>query len=257
MSISAPVSAWISLIFLPLGPMTSPILSTGIWVVMMCGAAETARCAAPEASLDHVEDLHPGPLRLLERLREHVGRDAGELRVELERRDEVLRPGDLEVHVAVGVLRPEDVRERDVLAAFVDQTHRDAGDHVVDRNAGVHERQRRAADARHRRRAVRRQDLGHDAERVRELVLRRDHRQERTLGERTVADLAALRSAHEAGLPGRERREVVVVHVALGLLGIDRVDHLLHAHHRRALRSRAPASRRAGTVPFRARGAAA
>ena len=38
MSMSAPVSAMISLIRLPLGPITSPILSTGIWMLMIRGA---------------------------------------------------------------------------------------------------------------------------------------------------------------------------------------------------------------------------
>jgi len=38
MSMSAPVIATISLIFLPLGPITSPILSTGIFRVRIRGA---------------------------------------------------------------------------------------------------------------------------------------------------------------------------------------------------------------------------
>ncbi len=38
MVISAPVSSWIWLIILPFGPMTSPILSTGILTVMIRGA---------------------------------------------------------------------------------------------------------------------------------------------------------------------------------------------------------------------------
>ena len=42
------------------------------------------------------------------------------------------------------------------------------------------------------------------------------HRHQRPLGQRAVADLAPLRRAHPAGLTGRVRREVVVVHVALG-----------------------------------------
>ncbi len=49
--------------------------------------------------------------------------------------------------------------------------------------------------------------------------------------ERAVADLAALGRAHAAGLTGGVGREVVVVHVALGALGGERVDHLLHAEH--------------------------
>src|SRR6266542_2734247 len=46
-----------------------------------------------------------------------------------------------------------------------------------------------------------------------------------------VADLPPLGTAHEAGLPGGERREVVVVHVALAVLGVEGVDDLLHADH--------------------------
>ena len=38
MEMSAPVSSWIALIILPLGPMTSPILSTGTFTLMTRGA---------------------------------------------------------------------------------------------------------------------------------------------------------------------------------------------------------------------------
>ena len=44
-----------------------------------------------------------------------------------------------------------------------------------------------------------------------------------------MADLAALRATHEARLAGGERREVVVVHVALFGDRVDAVDHLVHA----------------------------
>ena len=75
------------------------------------------------------------------------------------------------------------------------------------------------------------QRLADLADGVRELLARRQHRQQRPLGERAVADLAALRRAHAAGLTGRVRREVVVVHVALAVVRVERVDHLLHAQH--------------------------
>ena len=100
-----------------------------------------------------------------------------------------------------------------------------------DGHAGVHERQARAAHRGHRRRAVGRQHLGHQAEGVGELLRGRDHREHRLLGQGAVADLAPLRAAHEAHLAGGERREVVVVHVALGVFERDRVEHLLHAQH--------------------------
>ena len=73
-----------------------------------------------------------------QRLREHVGREAVDLRVELQRGDEVARAGDLEVHVAERVLGAEDVGERRVLALGVDEAHRDAGDRCLDRHARVH-----------------------------------------------------------------------------------------------------------------------
>ena len=74
------------------------------------------------------------------------------------------------------------------------------------------------------RRAVRLEDVRDHADRVRELLHRRDDRHERALGERAVADVAALGAAHEAGLAHRERREVVVVEVVLLLLEPERVE---------------------------------
>ena len=53
-----------------------------------------------------------GHLGLVERGGQHVGGDAVDLRVELQGRDGVGRAGDLEVHVAEGVLGTEDVGQR-------------------------------------------------------------------------------------------------------------------------------------------------
>ena len=56
-----------------------------------------------------------------------------------------------------------------------------------------------AADRRHRGRAVRLEDLGDDADRVREtLSARACTADERALGERAVTDLAAAGAAHAA-----------------------------------------------------------
>ena len=90
---------------------------------------------------------------------------------------------------------------------------------------------RRGADRAHRGGAVGAQRLGDLADRVRELLAGRQHRHQRALGERAVADLAALRRADAAGLTGGVRREVVVVHVALAGLRAERVDLLLHPEH--------------------------
>ena len=97
-------------------------------------------------------------------------RDARDLDVHLQRGDAVLGAGDLEVHVAEVVLVAEDVGEHLEAIAFLDQAHRDAGDRRLDRHARVHQREDDAADRGHRAGAVRLEDLGDDAEHVRELV---------------------------------------------------------------------------------------
>ncbi|OPZ48727.1 MAG: hypothetical protein BWY91_03161 [bacterium ADurb.BinA028] len=50
MEMSAPVSSWIWLIILPFGPMTSPILSTGTFTVMIRGAKGDISSGASMAS---------------------------------------------------------------------------------------------------------------------------------------------------------------------------------------------------------------
>ena len=59
---------------------------------------------------------------------------------------------------------------------------------------------------------------------------RRDDGLERPLRERAVTDVAPLRASHEARLPDREGREVVVVHVAAVLLEGEVVDPLPLLH---------------------------
>ena len=108
-----------------------------------------------------------------------------------------------------------------------DEAHRDAGDRRAQRHARIPHRQRAAADRRHRRRAVRLEDVRHDANRVGERLFGRKHRQERALGERAVSDLAPAGSAQELHFADRERREVVVQHEPAVRLALDGFDLLL------------------------------
>ena len=164
------------------------------------------------------EDVQAAFLRLRERLLHDLEIEALDLDVHLDRRDAVPRAGDLEVHVAEVILGAEDVGEDRVLLPFLDQAHRHAGDGGANRNAGVEQRERGAADRRHRRRAVRLENVRHDADRVREFLERRQHALNRALGQVAVADLAARRAAHRTHFTRRERREVVVQHERLGRL---------------------------------------
>ena len=184
-----------ALMTLPFGPMTSPILSIGISKLTIFGAFSPTSARGVEIAACHdLEDLEPGVARLAERLGEHVGGEAGDLGVELQGGHDIGRAGDLEVHVAEGVLGPEDVGQGRVLALGEDEAHGDAADGRLDRHAGVHERQRRAADRGHRGRAVGGEHVGDEPQHVGELALGRDDRQQRPLGEQAVADLAALRA---------------------------------------------------------------
>src|SRR4051812_12833187 len=174
------------------------------------------------------QDERASLLGLVERVAQDVESDARDLDVHLERGDAVLRAGDLEVHVTEMVLDARDVGEHDVVVALLDQAHCDTGHRALDRHARLHQREARATHRRHRRRAVRLEDVRHDANRVREVLARRHDRHESTLGERAMADVAALRAAEATRLPVRERREVVVVEVELLRLQAERVEaHLL------------------------------
>ena len=119
-----------------------------------------------------------------------------------------------------------DVRERAPCAGLLigDEAAGNAGDRALDGNTGVHQCQRGAADGGLRRRAVGGQDLGDDTDGIRELLNARDHRQQGLLGEGAMADLAAGGGAACSGLAGGERREVVVVDIALRLFRIDGVE---------------------------------
>src|SRR5829696_6866316 len=195
------------------------------------------------------EDLAPPGERLVEGVAQDLEGDAADLDVHLERGDPTLGAGDLEVHVAEVILDAGDVGQHDVVLALLDEAHGNARHRALDRHAGIHEREARAAHRGHRRRAVRLEDVGDHAQRVRELLLRGHDRHERALGERSVTDVAALRTAHEARLADRERREVVVVEVALLVAHAEVVDAQLLARrperrHRERLRLAAGEDRR-------------
>ena len=156
------------------------------------------------------EDVQAAVLGLAERDLHDLLGDAVDLDVHLQGGDAADRAGDLEVHVAEVIFVTQDVGEHREALAFLDQAHGDAGDRLAERNAGIHQRQRGAADGRHRGRAVGLGDLGDDAQRVGEGFGRRQHRADGAPGELAVADFAAAGRTHAAGLTDRIGREVVV-----------------------------------------------
>ena len=178
-----------------------------------------------------IEDEHAALVRLHKRRAQNLGREAGGLVVHLHGGDALGGARHLEVHVAEEVLETLDVGEDDGLALLLNEAHGNAGDGALQRHAGIHESERGAAGGGHRGRAVGLHDLGDDADRVGEVLLGGNHGEKGALGEVAVADLAALRGAHAAGLTGAERREVVVVDVALAIDGLDGIEALPLVEH--------------------------
>ena len=182
---------------------------------------------ARQRNVHSVEDVEPPIARLAQRdLHDFLG-DPGDLDVHLQGRDPVAGAGDLEVHVAQMVLVAEDVGEDGETVTVLDQPHGDPGDRRLDRDTGIHHRQRGAADGGHRGGSVGLGDLRDHADGVGKVVLRRHHRAHRAPGELAVADLAPPGGAQETRLAHRIGREVVMQHEMLAIFAIESVDDLL------------------------------
>ena len=143
MSTLAPVVATISRMTLPPVPMTSRILSLGIGMVSMRGAwADSSSrvwssalaisprmCARPSfawaRAVFMISSVMPATLMSI----------CSEVTPSR-------RARDLEVHVAEMILVAEDVADHREVLAFEDQAHGDARDRTLQRNAGVHQRER-------------------------------------------------------------------------------------------------------------------
>ena len=192
-------------------------------------------------------------------------RDAGELEVELEAGDAVLGAAQLEVHVAVVIFRSRGCRRGGGGASgcrcssySVTRPTEMPATGRLDRHARVHEGEDAAADRGHRGRAVGLHDFGRDADGVGEVVLLGDDGEDGTLGERAVADFAAVQAADAAGLTDREGREVVVEDETLGRLAAGVAVEVLRLvagrERRQAERLRLAAGEERGTVRARAAG---
>src|SRR4029453_8670650 len=108
-----------------------------------------------------------------------VHRDPTDLDVHLKTSYAPLGAGDLEVHVAIVILGAHDVGEDPEPLAFLDEAHGDARDWRPQGYAGVHQGHGGAAYGGHGGGAVGLQDVGDNADSIRELFLRRQHRFDR------------------------------------------------------------------------------
>jgi hypothetical protein len=151
----------------------------------------------------------------------HRERQAGELEVELIAGDAFAGAAEFEVHVAVEVFGADDVEQhlvflhRAIVVVLGDETDGDAADGADQRHTGVEQRHGAGANGGHRGGAVGLGDFRGNADGVGEIGFVRDDRLDRALGERAVADLAAVDATHAAGFTDGEGREVVVQDEAL------------------------------------------
>ena len=74
------------------------------------------------------EYVNPSDARLRHRFLHDLEVESLDLDIHLDRRDSLLRPRDLEIHVAEVILGTENVGQDRVTLSFLDQTHRHAGD---------------------------------------------------------------------------------------------------------------------------------
>ena len=228
MSTCAPDSATIFWIMEPPLPMTSRILSTSIFMVSILGAilGDMVTRLGDAGDHDLVQDLKAGLAAALERVGDDLHGQTVVLQVHLDGGDALGGTGDLEVHLAVEVLNALDVGEGPPRAGLLvgDEAAGNAGDGALDGHARVHQSQRGAADGGLGGRAVGGDDLGDDADGVRELVNGRDHGQQGLFGQRAVADLAAGGGAARTGFAGGPLRHIIVVDIAALGLVIDGVE---------------------------------
>ncbi len=184
-----------------------------------------------EGLLHLPEDVQPPLARLTEGLLEDLAGNAADLDIHLQGGNPVLGAADLEVHVAEVVLHPLDVGEDGELVTLLHQPHGDPRGRFGERHAGVHQRQDAAAHGGHGGGAVRLQDLGEDADHVREGLLGRQQRPDGARRQCPVADLAAARRTEELRLAHGEGGEVVVQQEALVDVAVDGVQPLGVASH--------------------------
>jgi len=133
-----------------------------------------ARCGDHRQHL--IQDEQPRLAGLFERLRHQLSGDTLDLDVHLQGSDALGGASDFEIHIAKVIFHALDVGQDLVASVLFDQSHGDASYRRLDRHAGIHQRQGRAAHRGHRRGTVRCKHFGNQPQRVWEFVLGRDDR---------------------------------------------------------------------------------
>ena len=152
--------------------------------------------------------------------------DALDFDVHLQCSDTVGGASHFKVHVAKVVFVTQNVGKHGKFVAVFDEAHGNARHMRFEGHTCVHHGQAAAADRCHGARTIGLSDLTDHAQGVRKLFFAWQHGHESTLGQTSVADFAALRSAHTARFASGKRRHVVMENKAVLELAAERVDAL-------------------------------
>src|ERR1700754_2103432 len=203
---SAPVCSVIELIILPFGPMTSPILSTGTLIAVTRGAYGLISSGRSMASPMTSRIVNRASLACASAAASTSDGMPSSLVSSCSAVTKSFVPATLKSmspnassapRMSVSATyRVSPLTSSETRPIAMPATGGEQG------NTGVEQRQRRGADRPHRGRAVRAERLGHLPDRVREDLPGGQYGRHGALGQRTVADLTALRRADPAGLTG-------------------------------------------------------
>ena len=204
---------------LPPGPISRPIFSGSIFVRNSRGPRARCPDAVADGGQDLAQDLHPRIVRLGQRAAHDILADPVDLQIELDARDAVLRPRDLEVHVAEVVFVADDVGQQDPLVSdsLTSPIEMPATGLVIGTPAAISASvapQTVAIDEE----PFDSEDVRDDADRVGEILGSGKHRLDAAFRQRSVADFAPPWAADRADFAHGKRREVVVEHEFLGVL---------------------------------------
>ena len=164
------------------------------------------------------QDMGTAAMRLRQSLGQDFIRKTVNLYIHLASGNTIGRTANLEVHIAQMVLIAQNIGKNRVIACLWvgNQAHRDTAHRLADLHPGIHQSQASGANRSHRRRTVRFEDIRNHPNRIRTLVLGRQHLLQGTHRQVAMTDFTTACAADRFHLAGSKRREIVVQQEAVG-----------------------------------------
>ena len=157
------------------------------------------------------------------------------LDVHLDRRDTIMCTRHFKVHIAEKVFQSLNVCQQYEIIIRIScyKTTRNTRHHLLDRHTCRHQGHTGRTGGSHRSRAIGLKCLRYRADRIRELILGRQYRNQRSLRQSTMSDLSSARSTADLRLTYRIRREIVMMHISFTCYILIQTVHSLYFRQRR------------------------